>query len=99
MAIYGNLVGSGGGSSIVGGGGSSANLNVTLMADDWIDNTQTVNVNGITEYCTVIVGGDWGSEPQYTNCAIHCAGQGNGTLTFKCSYPPSDDIVANVAIL
>lgn len=103
MAIYGNLVGAIGGSGSnggAGGSGSSANSNVTLSVHGWNDeNEQIVNVEGITETNTVIVGGDLGSEPHYTDCEVYCSGQSDGTLTFKCTLPPSEDLVANVAIL
>lgn len=81
------------------GGGSSSNGNITLATDAWIDNEQTVNVDGVTENNTIIVGGDLGSEPMYTQCGVYCTGQSDGTLTFKCSKIPSADVVANVAIL
>ena len=98
MPIYGNLVGSGG-SSASDGIGSPSNSNITLTVEGWANNEQTVNVTGVTENNTVIVGGDLGSEPSYTNCDVYCSGQSNGTLTFKCSFPPSEDLIANVAIL
>lgn len=82
------------------GGGNSSNNNVTLTVAGWNnDNEQTVNVEGVTATNTVIVGGDLGSEPHYTDCGVYCSGQGDGTLTFKCTLPPSEDLVANVAIL
>lgn len=81
-------------------GSNSANSNVTLLVSGWNDdNEQTVNVSGVTATNTIIVGGDLGSEPHYTDCGVYCSGQGNGTLTFKCILPPSEDLVANVAIL
>lgn len=84
----------------VNSGGNSDNSNVTLSVSGWDnENKQTVNVSGVTATSTIIVGGDLGSEPHYTDCEVYCSGQGNGTLTFKCILPPSEDLVANVAIL
>lgn len=80
--------------------GSSGSVNVTLVNTCWDDeNEQTVNVEGVTATNTIIVGGDLGSEPHYTDCEVYCSGQSDGTLTFKCTLPPSKDLVANVAIL
>lgn len=73
-------------------------VNVTLPASDWADNTQTVSVDGATAMCTTFVGGDLGSEPQYSEFGVWCSGQGDGTLTFSCTTTPDEDLVANVVI-
>lgn len=82
-----------------GNSGNSSNSNVTLLVSGWSGNEQTVSVSGVTATNTVIVGGDLGSEPIYTDCGVYCAEQGDGTLKFKCDTIPSGDVIANVAIL
>lgn len=74
-------------------------VNVTLTADGWADGSQSVAVEGVTADATVIVGGDLGSEPEYTGRGVYCCGQGEGTLTFACAETPTQDVVANAAIL
>lgn len=74
-------------------------INITLSASGWTDNQQTVSVPGVTATSTIFVGGDMGSEPEYSGCGVYCSGQGNGTLTFSCSVDPSEDVVADVIIL
>lgn len=74
-------------------------VNITLSASGWVDNQQTISVDGVTTASTVIVGGDDGSEPEYSVCEVYCSGQANGTLTFSCTYLPMEDVVANVLIL
>lgn len=74
-------------------------VNITLSASGWTDNLQTVYVDGVTSQSTIFVGGDMGSDPEYSSCGVYCSGQGNGTLTFTCSVVPSEDMVADIAIL
>lgn len=81
------------------GGASAATANVLLPASGWAGNLQTVAVSGVTAACTVIVGGDDLSEPEYSNCEVCCSGQAAGSLTFSCTYLPMEDVAANVLIL
>ena len=74
-------------------------VNITLPVSGWVDNEQTVAVPAAVSGCTVFVGGDMGSEPEYSGCGVYCSGQGNGTLTFSCSAVPSKDVVADATIL
>lgn len=81
-------------------GGNSANSNVTLLTSGWnSENEQTVSVSGVTSTNNIFVGSDLGSEPMYSDCGVYCSSQGEGTLTFKCSTIPSEDVIANAVIL
>ncbi len=58
---------------------------VTLAADGWTDNTQTVTVTGMTADALVICDGD-----------AECAAQGENSLTFAVDTVPTEDIMVNV---
>ena len=72
---------------------------VTLSASNWSSNTQTVNISGVTASNTIIVGYHPDSYEEYSEAAIRCMEQSNGTLTFFCDSTPSADISANIVIL
>ena len=74
-------------------------INITLPASGWVDNQQTIAVSGVASGSPVIVGGDSGSEPEYSTCEVCCSAQSDGSLTFSCTYLPMEDVVANVLIL
>lgn len=76
-----------------------AAVTVTLLASDWTDDKQTVNVKGATETNTVLVGPHPDSYTEYSEYNVRCTGQGNGTLTFTCESAPSSDLQANVVFL
>ena len=73
-------------------------VTVTLPLSGWVDGQQTVAVPGVTAGATVVVGGDLGSEPEYSDSGVYCSGQGDGTLTFTIMWLPDRDLVADVAI-
>lgn len=76
-------------------------VNITLPVSGWVDNEQTVAVPAAVAGCTVFVGGDKASEPEYSTCEVYCDPdrQEDGSLTFTCTYLPMEDVVANVVIL
>lgn len=74
-------------------------VSITLATSAWVDNQQTISVEGVSVLSTVICGGDDGSEPEYSTCEVYCSGQADGSLTFSCTYLPMEDVVANVLIL
>lgn len=74
-------------------------VNITLPVSGWVDNEQTVAVPAAVSGCTIFVGGDSGSESEYSTCEVHASGQADGSLTFSCTYLPMEDVVANVVIL
>ena len=87
-----------------GSGGSVGHLvrNVTIPASGWIDNEQTVTVDGVLSdatSCTIIVGPDWSSADVCEAFGVDCIGQGNNSLTFQCSFVPDEDVIMNATIL
>ena len=72
---------------------------VELSATGWTDLTQTVEVTGVTENNTVIVGSAPGNYDAYADSAVRCTGQGEGTLIFACEEKPSTNLTVNVLIL
>ena len=83
----------------LGGGSRAKGQAVTLSADGWEDNIQTVGVIGATADGTLLVGAAEASKKLWANAGIHYSGQGDGTLTFSCDTPPSEDVTANVLFL
>lgn len=71
---------------------------VTLTASGWANNTQTVNVTGVTEDNTVFLGAATESKEEYMDCEIKATAQGGGTLTFTCGIVPANALTVNVAI-
>lgn len=71
-------------------------VNVTLPASGWAEGQQTVSVPGMTADASIVVGGDLGSEPEYSDCGVYCYAQAEGTLTFISDWAPDTDLVANV---
>lgn len=78
--------------------GNMANYTATLTASGWVENEQTISVSNATADCTLFVGADVGSEQEYATCEVWCSGQGDGTLTFSCTYVPDEDLAINIAI-
>ena len=89
------------GEPIVGKAASTkrSELNIILPKADWVNNQQTIAVPEVARRSTVIVGGDSGSEPEYSTCEVYCSAKSEGSLTFSCTYLPMEDVVANVLIL
>lgn len=71
----------------------------TLLAANWSNKTQTINVPGVTANNTILVSAVPASVSLYGNCGVICTTQGNGTLTFTCGITPSNDISINIIIL
>ena len=71
----------------------------TLAVADWSNNTQTVNVTGVTATNTVFVSPAPASAADYASAGIVCTAQGAGTLTFTCTTVPSNAITVNVVCL
>lgn len=87
-------------SSVGGGGGASVTVTTaTLTVVGWSNNTQTVNVTGVTASNTVLVTYAPSSKAAYTEADIYCTAQGAGTLTFACTTAPTEAITVNVMII
>jgi len=71
---------------------------ITLPISGWADNQQTVSVEGATAGSLVLAGADVNSSQEYADCEVWCSGQGEGTLTFSCTYVLSEELIVNAAI-
>lgn len=78
---------------------SSPTTAPTLVAANWSNNQQTVNVTGVTATNTVIVAPFPTDAQDYATAGILCIGQGAGTLTFSCISVPANDLQVNVVII
>ncbi len=70
---------------------------VTLYASNWVDNTQTVAVEGATADNNILIGAS-GEPTAFAEAGVYCSAQADGYLTFKCTTTPTEDIVASVYI-
>lgn len=70
---------------------------VTLYASNWVDNTQTVAVEGATADNNILIGAS-GEPTAFAEAGVYCSAQADGSLTFKCTTTPTEDIVASVYI-
>jgi hypothetical protein len=73
----------------------------TLTIEGWVNNSQTVNVIGITVNSNLIV-----SPPStdkefiaYCESKIRVTTQGAGIITFVCTTTPTIELIANIIIL
>lgn len=73
--------------------------NVTLLASGWTDNTQTVEVEGVTSENSVIVCTNPANATEYTESVVRCSDQNENSLTFTCDEVPAIDLLVNVLIL
>lgn len=72
---------------------------VSLLAANWSNGSQTVNIYWVTADNTVLVSPIPSDVAKYGSYGIVCTTQGAGTLTFTCDFTPSEDISINVVIL
>ena len=78
---------------------STMSTTVTLTANGWLNNSQTVLISssiGVTATSLVLVSPNPSDFSIYGDYGIYCSAQGTNSLTFTCSGPPSDDIVVNI---
>ena len=71
---------------------------VVLHAANWVDNVQTVQVEGVTSENTVISSPSPASFVKYNEAGAYCANQGNGSLVFSCESAPEEDLEACLVI-
>lgn len=72
---------------------------VNLPASGWVENAQTVAVEGVTAEQLIIVVADPSDYSPYAECQVRCSGQDKDSLTFACNETPTEDLVANILIL
>lgn len=75
---------------------------VTLLANAWVDNRQTVSVEGVTkDPDSMVVIASPADKEKRKLCSdydIYCIEQDDGLLTFECDTVPAVDIELNVGI-
>lgn len=74
-------------------------INAVLSKTGWEDGKQVVHITGVTVDSSIVVGGDLGSEPEYSDCGVYCSSQLDGALEFTTMWIPDSDLVANILIL
>jgi hypothetical protein len=80
-------------------GGVYSSATVTLPVSGWSDNTQSIEVTGVTASNIVMVTPAPNSAAVWSSGGVICSGQGQDTLSFSCEVVPTSDIVVNVVIL
>ena len=70
-----------------------------LTVAGWVNDIQTVNVDGVTTDNAVFVSPAPASVADYNAAGVVCTAQNNGTLTFTCTTTPSNAITVNVLIM
>lgn len=74
-------------------------ITVTLTAEGWSNNAQTVTAAGVTASNTVIVSPVPSAMSHYVGGGIVCTAQGANTLTFECDTTPTSATDVNVVII
>lgn len=77
---------------------------VTLSADGWVNQRQSVAATGVTagNATHVFAAPSTESAEQYTtylDSGIYCAEQGRDTLTFACDSVPAIDLTVSIALI
>lgn len=87
--------------SDIGAAGSIIDNTGTLSSSAWSNNSQTINVVGVTATNRIIVSpsATLNNIALYADAGIICSAQGNGTLTFVCVRQPISNISINILIL
>lgn len=74
---------------------------VTLSANAWSGNSQTINISNVTAGSLVTVAPVPTSQNRtaYLESGVYCSAQGAGTLTFVCEDVPSINLNVNIQII
>lgn len=74
---------------------------VTLSANAWSSNSQTINVSNVTASSLVTVAPVPTAQNRtaYLESGVYCSAQGAGTLTFVCEDVPSINLNVNIQII
>lgn len=76
-------------------------VRATLPANAWVNNTQTITVEGVLaneEQQQIIPIPKPDSATAYMNAGVYCSGQANNSLTFIANTTPSADLNLNITI-
>ena len=72
---------------------------VTLSANAWSGNSQTINVSNVTDRSLVVIAPAPAYRKTYQEADVYCSAQGAGTLTFVCEDTPSVDLEVNIQVI
>ena len=72
---------------------------VTLSANAWSGNSQTINVSNVTDRSLVVIAPAPAYRKTYQEADVHCSAQGAGTLTFACEEVPGGNLNVNIQII
>lgn len=72
---------------------------LTLIAEDWEDCSQTIEVSHITTNNNIIIAPVLTNLEDYSNANIMCTAQDTNSLTFECLVEPTEDLLVNIIIL
>ena len=72
---------------------------VNLPVSAWVDNSQTVDVAGVTAECSLVVSAAPECFADYSGSGVRATSQAVGAMTFVCDDVPLADVVANVLIV
>lgn len=74
---------------------------VTLSANAWSGNSQTINIPNVTSGSLVTVAPVPTAQNRtaYLEAGVYCSAQGAGTLTFVCEDVPSVSLNVNIQII
>ena len=73
-------------------------IQVTLKADSWVDNKQSVSAKGVTADNDVFITAAPDSYVAYAESMIYCSAQEKDLLTFACGEVPAKQVNVNVII-
>ena len=77
----------------------SKSIAVSLTVDAWVDNSQTVAVDGVTAINNIVVAASPGSYDEYCKCLVRATEQAENAVIFACAKQPENNIVAHVLII
>ena len=74
---------------------------VTLSANAWSGNSQTINISNVTAGSLVTIAPVPTAQNRtaYLEAGVYCSAQGAGTLTFVCEDVPSVNLSVNIQII
>lgn len=81
--------------------GRAAAASVTLTAEGWANNLQTVRCDGVTAdeaRCHVQASYAPASRDGYRSAGVYLAAQGDGIITFGCDAEPAEDLTVNILL-
>ena len=74
-------------------------LTINLLSSNWVDNTYTIQVTGVTNNNIVINSPSPSSLIDYNGAEVYCSAQSENQLVFSCSSAPTVDLEVYLLIL